>query len=277
MSVQVMKGKASEADSILSAVQRGRHDIPYFSDYFLGRRLHDKQAEWITNAVATINVLATANRWGKTAVQPVGHFHAGFYKTGAEPFYVNEHGEVDLDKFAKVRYETVHLGGEWETSRLVWDDAHKILQESTALAPFIQDKPRTLPPHITGINGFRWKFRTLGHDSRGVDGNSFYLVTVDEAGWIDGLEEMMQNVLRVRIADVKGRIWIVGTFKPGVSRDFYKYAVRAAAHTGVALSFDHRSDGDTSTGEAADLDGTIKAYLKEFGINLDEYREAIGG
>jgi hypothetical protein len=86
---------------------------------------------------------------------------------------------------------------------------------------------------------------------------------------------MMRNVLKVRTADVRGRIVIVGTFKPGISRDFYKVCVRASAYTGKAISFDHRADDET--GEAETLDSSIRRYLREYGINLDEYAEALRG
>ena len=80
---------------------------------------------------------------------------------------------------------------------------------------------------------------------------------------------MIDNVLRVRVADVRGRIVIVGTFKPGVSRDFYKIAARASAHTGAAISFDHKDETETAI-RIGGLSTAILKYLDEFGIDLEK-------
>ena len=116
-------------------------------------------------------------------------------------------------------------------------------------------------------------FRTLGVNASNIDGKSLYLISIDEAGWIDNLDEMLRNVLRVRTADVRGVIDIVGTFKPGISRDFYKVCVRASAYTGRAIDFAHGAEEDDDSPQT--LDAAIGKYLKEFGIDLDEYRDAL--
>jgi hypothetical protein len=282
--MHVGTGLAPQQNELLEALKRGREDHEFFGAFFLNRKPHPGQKKWLENANATLNCLATANRYGKTTLIPHGHFHSGIYKIGAEPFYftksrITGQPEIDLVKFAETRYHTVHTAGEWETARIVWDEAHKLIHENVRLLPFIKEWPKSIPPHIRGHNGWLWKFRTLGHDSRGIDGNSFYLITIDEAGWIDGLEEMTQNVIRIRVADVRGRIWFVGTFKPGISRDFYKYCFRASAATGINIAFDHRDDVDDNPGASVDtsLASSIRKYLREFGIDLDEYADAIAG
>lgn len=276
MSLHVGTGKATEAQRVLEALARGRHDHQFFSRTFLNRTLHDGQLEYVENANATVNCLATANRYGKTTLLSHRHFHSCVYKVGGERRYLDDAGVMDAGAFARLRYNTIHTAALWETAALVWDEAHKIINESRRLDAFIKERPKSKPPHIEFIHGARWKFRTLGHNAEGIDGNSFYLISIDEAGWIEALEEMMQNVLRVRVADVQGMIDIVGTFKPGVSKDFYKFCVRASAYTGRGLGFDHRDDAaDEQT--SAGLDASIRRYLREYGIDLDEFSEALQG
>lgn len=276
MSLEVGTGKAGETNELLSALARGRADHQFFAKRFLGRTLHDGQLEFVTNAEAKVNALATANRYGKTTVLSEMHVHAGIYKTGAEWRYMNPDGTFDLDVFTKLKYETVHTAGEWEQAAFVWEDLTKLIAENSKwLGPFVMAQPRSKPPHITYLGGAKTLFRTLGTNASGIDGKSIYLLTIDEAGWITDLDEMMRNVLRIRTADVRGRIVIVGTFKPGISRDFYKVCVRASAYTGRAISFDHRTDEEIEGGAAVDLDASIRSYLKEFGIDLDEYRDAV--
>lgn len=252
-----------------SAFERGYEDKEFFWDYFLGRRPHPGQLDFITNSQATVNGLACANRFGKTTLLAGEHFHANIYKTGAEQRYLDDAGAFQLDQFVKTRYRTVHTAGEWDQAAEVWEDAHKLITENPRLAAFVSDAPRSKPPHIEFINKAKWLFRTLGVNGSGVDGKSFYLLSIDEAGWITNLEEMMNNVLRVRVADVRGRIHIVGTFKPGMSKDFYKVCVRASAYTGAGLSFDHRATSEDAGAEDTTLQAAIRRYCREFGLDLD--------
>lgn len=292
MSLEVGTGKAGEANDLLGALERGRRDHQYFSRTFLNRELHDGQLEYVENAEATVNVLATANRWGKTTVLSHVHYHANVYKTGGEPKYLDPiTGAVNHEAWLRLRYNTIHTADLAETARLVETEARKLKDENPLLSAFIRDFPLSLPVNCHFIHGARWGFRTLGHDASGIDGNSFYVASVDEAGWIPDLEEKNNNVIRIRVADVSGRIHYVGTFKPGVSKDFYKFAVRASAYTGRGLTFDHRTDD----AEAVDsgLDQSIRRYLREFfarwgkpiegelaedlaklGISLDEFADA---
>lgn len=273
MSLQVGTGRAGESNILLTALERGRRDPSFFCDFFMGRKLHDGQASYMVEAEAKVNCLATANRWGKTTLLTGRHMHRGFYKIGAEWRYMEPDGRINMDSYTSVKYETVHTSFAWEQASFVWEDAHKIMVEQPRLSAFIGDAPRSLPPHIKGINGWKWMFRTLGDNASGVDGKSIYLLSIDECGWVVNLEEMMRNVLRIRTADVRGVIDLVGTFKPGISRDFYKFCTRASAYTGVAISFAHGSDDET--GEMQTLDSSISKYLREFGIDIDEYRDAL--
>lgn len=274
MSLEVGTGKAREVDGLLNAFADGRNDPEFFCDFFMGRKLHSGQAEFMRDAQARVNYLATANRWGKTTVLTGFHVHAGTYKTGAEFRYVDDDGNVNQDAFAKLKYETAHTGGEWEHAKPVWDDIQTLVQQNRRMAALIKDAPRSLPPHVIGTFGWKWLFRTLGNNASSIDGKSLYVLSIDEAGWIDNLGEMMRNVLRVRTADVRGRIICVGTFKPGIARDFYKGCVRASAHTGRRIDFAHGSDSEDEDAPET-LDQAIAKYLKEFGIDLSEYKDAL--
>lgn len=269
----------TRSDEILEGLARGRNDPEFFWQFFLGRTPHSGQLKYELEAEATINVLACANRWGKTTLLSGRHFRRNIYKIGGEPKYhvLNPASglyEFDFKKFSRLRYNTIHAAGDWDTAKLVWDEAHKLRDENPRLKAFVPEAPKSLPPHMDFLHGARWKFRTLGDNASGIDGNSFYLVSVDEAGWIKGLEQMHNNVIRVRVADVRGIVDYVGTFKPGVSKDFYKFAVRASARTGAGIAFDHRGETDDDS-EGGTLDAAIRRYLSEFGIDLDEYEDAM--
>lgn len=254
---------AVAADELLNALARGREDHQFFAWFFFGEKLHDGQLEFTERSEATINILATSNRWGKTFELRHKHFHKNIYKAGGEPRYLTPEGVIDQNKFLRLKYRTIHTAEGWETVALVWDDALKSIDENPRLAALIKDAPKSLPPKIDFVFGSRWTFRTLNRDASGIDGNSFYYISIDEAGWIPGLEAMMNNVIRVRVADVTGTIDLVGTMKPGISRDFYKYGVRASAFTGAQIDFAHDSGADDGQVNAR-LDASIRQYLREF-------------
>jgi len=264
------------SDTLLEAIERGRNDYEFFGSYFLNRVPHAGQLEWHQSANATFNVLPTSNRWGKTTAIVDRHYHHQIYKIGAEWRYLDEQGKVDSDAFFKCRYRTVHTADLWDTAALVWDDALRLLKESKVLESFVRQAPLSKPPHINFLFGGQWNFRTLGNDAAGIDGDSYYLITVDEGGWIDDLLEKINNVLRVRVADVRGKIDVVGTMKPGISRDFFTLGVRAAAHTGAEAVLSYRGVEDEKL-EHGGLDRTIRGYLSEIGVTEDEFADAIGG
>ena len=266
----------TKTDDLLGAIQRGRHDFEFFGSYFLGRVPHPGQSHWHANANATFNVLPTSNRWGKTTAIVDRHYHHQMYKVGAEWRYLDADGKVDAEAFQKCRYRTVHTADLWDTASLVWEDALRLMRESKVLATFVKDAPLSKPPHIDFIFGGRWKFRTLGNDASGIDGDSYYLITVDEAGWISDLLEKINNVLRVRVADVRGKIDVVGTMKPGISRDFFTLGVRAGAATNYPSVLSYRGEEDEALVHGG-LDTAIQRYLRDVGVTEEEFAEAIGG
>lgn len=260
---------------LIEDLGRGRDDPAFFSHRFCGRKLHDGQADFIRNAVASVSVLCTGNRWGKTSVLTVMNCHACVYKIGGEPRYTREDGSIDLAQLAQLRYETAHLAPSTELSELVWRDFNAMRRGSPDLDAWVAAAPRSKPPNIEFITGARWRIRTVGDDASGVDGSSFYLVTLDEAGWLGGLETMMDNVLRVRVADVRGRIILAGTMKPGgISAGFYKYALQAGAATGSSISIEHRNVAKARN-EKHPVDPSIYRYAQENGLDLDELLDAL--
>ena len=253
-------------NSAEEAFERARGDQSFFWHFFLLRCPHPGQRQFIENANATTNLLACSNRYGKTTLCAGRHFHKNVFKIGAEERYLSNEYVFNLDAFVRTRYRTVHTAGEWDQAAEVWEDAQKLINESERLAAFVKNIKKSPPYEIEFIHGAKWLFRTLGVRGSGIDGKSFYLLSIDEGGWITDLEEMLHNVLTIRVADVRGQIDILGTFKPGMAKDFFKLCVRASAATGAGIAFDHRSDDE---GESVDLDGAIRAYAKHFGFDLD--------
>lgn len=263
---------------LVEDLQRGRYDPPFFSHRFCKRKLHDGQAEWIEKAVASVNVLATGNRYGKTSVVTVGHAHSCVYKIGGEHRYSDAAGVIDMEAMASLEYNTAHAAPSNELAKIVWQDFNRMRRGSPDLDVWVESMPRSEPYNITFIHDACWRIRTVGDDASSLDGRSNYLISVDEAGWLVKLEEMMDNVLTLRVADVRGRIWLVGTMKPGeVSQGFYKYAIKAAAGMGAELAIEHVTTGKSPLGRRKyPVDPSIYRYCAERGVELDELLGAVG-
>lgn len=262
---------------LIEDLQRGRHDPPFFSHRFCKRKLHDGQCEWMEKANATVNVLATGNRFGKTSVVTVGHAHSCIYKIGGEHRYADRDGVIDMEAMAALEYNTAHAAPSNELAKIVWQDFNRMRRASPDLDVWVEQMPRTEPYNITFIHDACWRIRTVGDDASSLDGRSNYLISVDEAGWLVKLEEMMDNVLLLRVADVRGRIWLVGTMKPGeVSKGFYKYAIRAAAGMGQDLAIEHVTTGKALARRKYPVDPSIYRYCAEHGIELDQLLDAVG-
>jgi hypothetical protein len=226
------------ADTPEYAIARGRHDVGYWAWYFLEQQLHDGQIAWLENAEATTNVLTTGNRWGKSFMVAARHFHRCFYKIGAEWRYIDPvTKEVDLTSYHETKFHTLHTAQGWDTVQLCWDPMWALC-DKPRLKPFIKSRPRSGYINIAMLNGSRIWFKTLGEQGQGVDGTSLYIISIDEAGWIENLGWILENVIRVRIADVQGMVDLVGTMKPGISQDFYREAVLAQVYTGTEVVVD---------------------------------------
>ena len=259
-------------DDLLEALARGREDVPFFAAYFCDRRLHDGQVDWVTNANGTINLLLTGNRWGKTSVCTIRHCHALFYKIGAEHRYTGPDGELDPLAMFRLRYRTIHCAGLYETAEMVWDDFCALVRDNPRLGAWVkQPIPRTKPATVEFINGARWLFRTLGDHGEGIDGNSFYLITIDEAGWEPRLAKIVDNVARIRVADVGGRLDLVGTAKPGLSQEFFEIALRAQAYLGDTRALDHvpESRGPAVLSQGVHIDPAVHGYALDAGVDLE--------
>jgi hypothetical protein len=254
-----------------TAVARGRHDVEFFAHHFCDLNLHEGQLEYLTNAQATYNLVLTGNRWGKTTAVGVKHLHCQFYKLGAEPRYMDADGQIDPRKFRRVRYLTCHTAGLYETAEMVWNEVEQLVKNNEHLAPWlVTPLPRSKPHEIRFIHNGRWYFRTLGDDGEGIDGKSFYLITIDEAGWEAKIEQIINNVARMRVADVRGMVDCLGTAKPGTSQGFFNLAVQAQAYLGDERQLDHSgSSKPRSDGARPIVDPVILEYGRQAGYDLE--------
>lgn len=191
-------------------------DPAMFSRIMLATVPHDGQTAFLRNANAYINVLLPGNRWGKSTVIAQRHLHKLFFKLGV-PF-------DDPVRWMDAEYETISLGHSADQAQIVFNMALK-MSMNRVFRPFVKATRSTPFPEITLFNGAKLNCRSAADNGKYIDGHAYRHVSIDEAGWIDDLKDLMNGVIIMRLAG-GGLIDLIGTPK-GIGSGLYWYANRA--------------------------------------------------
>lgn len=203
-----------------SSLTRGYYDIVYFAEVLLGMPLHEGQKRYLRNATAKINLLDSANRWGKSVLMAVLHIHGNFYKLGI--------GRGNSEAWYRANYMTINLGPHSDATEPVFraikailHSAFPIPQEGGGLKNnecligwFLdEDHCRNSVPYlITYQQNCSTLFRSLGEDKgTSIQGKHFGLATYDEGGRSHHLEYEIDSNIMPRLADLNGRLHIPST------------------------------------------------------------------
>jgi hypothetical protein len=106
---------------------------------------------------------------------------------------------------------------------IVFDEARSLLQNAPLMAPFVKSYRETPFPHIVFTNGSVMHCRSAHDGGKYIDGHAYRYLSIDEAGWITNLKDLMNNVIVMRLAG-GGEIDLVGT--PKGFGDLYFYYER---------------------------------------------------
>lgn len=205
------------ADTLRRFVIRCKRDPVFFVRTMLGEIPHPGQEAWLNDAVEYINVLVPGNRYGKSYVIGFRHLWHAWLKVGT-PFR-------DQEQWMREPYQTISLGATDDQARIVFRLIQRFLRHP-AMRPFVVSERSSPFPQIKLWNGSVINVRSAAEGGKYVDGHAYRYVSVDEAGWIDDLKELMTNVLIMRLAG-GGKIDLIGTPK-GIGSGLYWYWNRAA-------------------------------------------------
>lgn len=215
--------KLQEFRAFGEAVERGRRDIVFFAEHFLGMTLHEGQKEWLRKAIEKTNILVPANRWGKTTVAAIKHIHYCFYKIGI--------GTGNPEAWGKASYTTVNLSPHSDTTRPVFEAIIEILTSSFVITEIVDgvkqartnnciigwllDKTRirnTVPLHLQFTNNTDIMFRSTGEDQgKSIEGRSYGYVSYDEGGQSHHLEFERTRRILPRLGQMNGPLDIIST------------------------------------------------------------------
>lgn len=207
-------------------MRRCERDPVYFVNSLLFRKTrgivdgnkvrHLGQENFLRNSNEPINVLVPGNRFGKSTVIGMRHLHKAFTKKGLK-------GVRDQKDWMEADFNTISLAHASDQAAIVFKEARALATQSPAFAPFVKRVRETPFPHIVLWNNSVIHMRSAHDGGKYVDGHTYRHVSVDEAGWIQELKRLINEVLLMRMAG-GGLLDLVGT--PKGFGDLYYYAER---------------------------------------------------
>jgi hypothetical protein len=213
----------------------GRNDPVLFAEKLLGMPLHDGQKKYLRESIARkakINILVPSNRWGKSSMAAVLQIHNHFYKLGIP--------SGNREAWMKAEYRTANVA---PAAVLVEPIFKYIDQILTSMYPiqqpdgsivtnkcliewfYLKHKTTTSPPfkQFFAFNSYI-EHRTLGMTGAdSLEGKPFGLITYDEGGRSNHLEEEVNGTLLARLFDWNGQLHIISTPQQESASILYHY------------------------------------------------------
>lgn len=240
------------------AIDRGRKDIVFFAEEFLGMPLHEGQIRFYRNANGKVNVLVPANRWGKSITVAIKHIHHCVYKIGL--------GQGNGEAFGRAQYMTANLAPHSDATKPVFEAIKNIMTSSFAIPQADGSMKNneckigwllneagvrnTVPYYIPFFNRSEILFRSTGEDKGdSIQGKNFGYISYDEGGRSNHLEYELNANIIPRLADLNGTLDIVSTpdmksnsilfhydlFEKGLHGEFGYYAQEGSISDNVFL------------------------------------------
>jgi hypothetical protein len=210
----------NRTEALAQFLTQCRDDPVFFAKHMLGLDLHPGQQQWLRHATTgtyQVRCLVPGNRWGKSTVVAVGHLWRAFTKRNWIPDRKDQ-------TWGTAPYRTISVSHSADQAEIVFGMA-KQMAESPAIKPFIKRVYATPFPTIVFTNGATITCRSAHDGGKYIDGHAFRYVSIDEAGWIDELKNLINNVILMRMAG-GGELELLGTPKGISEQGLYWYAMR---------------------------------------------------
>lgn len=228
---------------------RGRWDIAFFAEEFLGIKLHPGQlrvaeayikrdgsgwaARWLTICISA------GNRAGKTLIISIIMLHSTIYKHGMEP--PNPLDPAAIKRWNEAAYEWYHFAIQQETAELAYIEIMRILTGTheaqangcpltKALGPNVAEWSKKYRGEYLWIKvhpilgGGQIHFRTTGEKAIGSLGKDMHGISYDEAGFDPNFNFVVNEVLQMRRLSTNGQLIMIGTTTEGLTDFADKWA-----------------------------------------------------
>lgn len=188
--------------------RRGVKDIAYFSEKFLDIKPHPGQKRWLKNSNCSENLLVTGNRWGKSFACALKIIHHAFYRIR----------DTKYDRSGK--YHIVTASITLDQAKIIFNTVIRILNGSCRIEGLIKSLRSTPYPRLVLGNGAVIEARSTQRRGEYLLGNDYDYFIFDEVAFDPEAEYVVNEVVKMRLADREGRLDLVST--PNGRNWFYR-------------------------------------------------------
>lgn len=188
--------------------RRAVGDIPFFAEKFLDITPHAGQTEWLKNSNKPENLLVTGNRWGKSFAEAIKIIHHAVFRIR------------DLKYDRAGRYHIVAASITLDQARIIFNTVLRILNGPCRIEGLIKKVTNTPYPRILLGNGAMIEARSTQRRGEYLLGNDYDFFIFDEVAFEDEAEYVVNEVVKMRLADREGRLDLVST--PNGRNWFYR-------------------------------------------------------
>lgn len=217
---------------------QGRIDPVVFAEKLLGMELHDGQKTYLRHAAQSLQdgklrifVLTCANRWGKSVLIAILQLWYLFYKFGID--------NSDYEAWETADYRTANIAPHSALTEPVFKTIHQIMTSTFGIRRnskltvndciigwfYMPERTLNTPPYKQFFhNGSYIEHRSLGGDQGdALQGKPYGIVTYDEGGRSDHLQNEVDDAIKPRLFDWKAPLHILSTPSQDSKSTLYYY------------------------------------------------------
>lgn len=243
------------SQSFLNLESRSRSDPVLFVNRILGVPTHAGQNKYLREAIKKKHyILCPSNQWGKSVIVACIHIWANYYKYKLPGWEIPRGSHATTNAMKKqlevVSYQTLNISPRLRQAKLVyqyildilqsrftWQDVKragaiysiKHWQTNKCLVENFLVSPRRVPnntnlssvPIQFAKNAQLWIASTGQDKGAGIAGSQYALITYDECGLSNYLEEELGNYIWSRLVKYDGSLHLIST--PDADSDSYEY------------------------------------------------------
>jgi hypothetical protein len=154
------------------------------------------------------NLLVTGNRWGKSFASAIKIIHHALFRIRG----------LRYDRFR--RYHIVTASITLDQARIIFNTVLRILNGTCRIEGLVKKVTVTPYPRIFLGNGAIIEARSTQHRGQYLLGNDYDYFLYDEVAFDDDAEYVINDVVKMRLADRKGKLDLVST--PNGRNWFYR-------------------------------------------------------
>lgn len=174
----------------------------------MGVELHQGQIRWLTNSSRSENLLVTGNRWGKSFVCAAKVIHHALYRPR----------KLEFDRHGRYRICTASITQ--DQAGIIFGQVLRFINQSKLLKSLVKSQLRSPYPRLEMSNGAIIEARSTQNRGEYLLGNDYDLFIFDEVAFESEAEYVVEEVIRMRLADREGRLDLVST--PNGKNWFYR-------------------------------------------------------